>query len=155
MTALDYIQTANDVYKTIYSNSIEIPSLSKEKMVLVGDKKLSPQELRQKLSYYVSWIAFYQKQTQRWKFIYSWLDNHTKSEEARIRLRYGKAERGQRELQEAKIEMDMEYLRNAVQIAKSKAYTFQCDLHTAEYQKEIVSRQITLLQIEIDTLNRE
>lgn len=156
MDIQEILQSANDIYKQVYKrSSVDVPKFNDERMELTTDKKFSGDELRIKLNYYASWIAYYNQEYMRWKFIRDWLEDQVKEQNAKLMIQKGKPAHGQGKRVEAEIELELQPFRKAANIAGLKMSSAYNDLSTATQQRDNISRQITLMQIEYSTTNRE
>lgn len=147
-----YLKDALQVYNAVSPKKCEIPKLGEEMMELSVDRHLSMEELRHYLNYYSSWMVYFSSEQNRWKFVEEWLYNLIKQEAARRTLGdYS----GKKYEKEAFIELQLQPLKNAHMVARAKAFRFWSMAEAAESQKEIISRQISLRDIEARAVGKE
>lgn len=149
----DYLKIALEVYKKVYRKpKHEIPHLDDEKMLLVSDETFTDQELRERMSYYGSWSAYYQAESHRWKFVYEWLDNDLKDQYNKLLLEPTSEKKYEKD---ARIELELTALKRARLLAGSKAEESKNALSTATNMQAIISRNLTLRGIEAQGIGRE
>lgn len=143
------IRLANDLYKQIASKpKYYIPGLADCVMELVTDKELNTEELRSLLSYYSSWMAYFQVEYHRWKFVSEWLDSYHKEQTAKMMIQEYD---GPKYEKEHYVKTQTAYIRTAKTIADGKLMSAKGDLETATSQRDIISRQITLKGLDMKT----
>lgn len=147
-----YLKDALQVYNAVSPKKCEIPKLGEEMMELSVDRYLSMEELRHYLNYFSSWLVYFQSEHNRWKFVEEWLYSQSKQEAARLTL--GGYE-GKKYEKEAWIEIKLQPLRNAYMVARAKSFRYGSMAEAAGSQKEIISRQIALRDIEARAVGKE
>lgn len=124
-----------------------------ETMELVAQGRINETDYYPTLTYYTTWMAYFSYQWVKWQAIYEYLENLYTHERAK-RLST-KLVRGETKYRERQVETELSDLTDAMTNAKSRYFSYKQSYLTAEAQRDLVSRFITLESNELKTIGRQ
>lgn len=119
-------------------------------LVQLGDLTIGA--TKDQLHYYASWMAYFAFEWTKWQACHEYLESQYKKIYARELST--PAQRGEGKYKERQVEIKLEDLNQAMLFAKSRERSNKHAYLTAETQRDLVSRFITLESNELKTIGR-
>lgn len=141
----DIFGVAGKVYRKLFGNGhIVIPKYENEQMNLLPDGDLPLNKLRNYMNYYSSWMAYFQTQFHRWKFVEDFIDRtYKQSYNRKMQHKTGTVKE-----YEYKVNLELATTLQARLYAQNRKEYFDHMLKIATTQKELVSRQVSIKTVE-------
>lgn len=138
-------------FKNVFRNKFKLNKIEDEKMAMLPDlNKLTNEQIRSKMNYYNSWLAYFQRHHSMYKWIYEILEECYKDY-----LVVETSTRGDKKKYELEAQVKVKYrpMLSAIQLCRGKSESFKNHAKLAEQQLNTLQQVVIVQGIERKSSN--